>query len=348
MTPLAPLTTLRVGGAAARFVRAEGEEAIASAVREADARGEPVFVLGGGSNVVIADGGFSGTVVHVASRGIDERQEDGHVVVDAAAGEPWDAFVARAVASGLSGVECLAGIPGLLGATPIQNVGAYGQDVSETIVRVRVWDRALAGFAELAPTACGFGYRTSAFKADPRHVVVGVTFRLERTAFAQPIRYAELARALGVAEGARPKAADVARTVVTLRRAKGMVLDPADPDTRSAGSFFVNPVVSTDEARAVEARAWSSGVLPAGDALPRFGAAEGRVKIPAAWLIERAGFAKGTRRGKVGVSSKHALALTTEAGATAAELLAFAGAVEDAVRMRFGVALAREPVVVGT
>jgi UDP-N-acetylmuramate dehydrogenase len=336
--PLAPLTTLRLGGPAARLVELEREQDVVDAVREADARGEELFVLGGGSNVVVGDAGFPGLVARMALRGVRVRDEGERVVVDAAAGEGWDALVARAVGEGWCGVECMSGIPGLVGATPIQNVGAYGQEVCDTIARVRAFDRAAGAFVEMAPAACGFGYRASVFKRSDRWIVTGVRFAFERGRDA-PVRYGELARALGVKQGQRAPSARVRETVIALRRGKGMVLDEGDPESVSAGSFFVNPIV--------DARALADIETRAGERPPRFDAGEGRYKVAAAWLVERAGFCRGWGEGRVGVSRKHALALVNRGGATARELLGVARAIVDGVRARFGVTLEPEPVLVG-
>jgi len=336
--PLAPLTTLRVGGPAARLVDLATEGDVVDAVHDADVRHEPLFVLGGGSNVLCADEGFPGLVGHMAIRGIEARREGDCVVVDAGAGEGWDVLVARAVDEGWRGVASLSGIPGLVGATPIQNVGAYGEEVSETIASVRAFDRASGGFIDMAPAACGFGYRASVFKRSERWIVTRVTFAFPRGPDAT-VRYAELARALSVKEGGAAPAALVRDTVLALRRAKGMVLDPSDPDSVSAGSFFVNPIVDAPTAARV---AQVAGVAP-----PRFDAGEGRVKLAAGWLVERAGFAKGHGEGRAGVSSKHALALVNRGGATSGELLALARTIRDGVRARFGVTLEPEPVLVG-
>jgi UDP-N-acetylmuramate dehydrogenase len=336
------MTTLRLGGKAARFLEAASEDELVAAVVAADARGEPLFVLGGGSNVVVADEGFAGTVVRVATRGIGvaaARDGDG-VVLDVAAGEPWDALVARAAGEGWAGVEAMSGIPGLVGATPIQNVGAYGQEVKETIQRVVVYDRARKERVTMDAAACGFAYRTSVFKHDPRWVVLRVVFRLP-TSGEGVVRYAELARALGVGEGRAAPVARIRETVVALRRAKGMVLDPGDPESVSAGSFFVNPIVGADElARALAA-------LAPGETMPRFPADGGRTKLSAGWLVEHAGFPRGAGEGKVGVSRKHALALVNRGDGTARELVELARAVRAAVRARFGVELTPEPVFVG-
>jgi UDP-N-acetylmuramate dehydrogenase len=345
--PLAPLTTLRLGGLAARLVDAETEDDVGAVVAEADSRGAPLFVLGGGSNLVVGDGGFAGTVLRMALRGVVAREEGPSVVVDVAAGEEWDAFVARTVAEGWTGLECLSGIPGLVGATPIQNVGAYGQEVKDTIASVRLFDRHAGRFTVMTAEECGFGYRTSRFKNDDRFVVVSVRFVLGAGGRASggesaPIRYAELARALAVREGRGAPLAKVRETVVALRRGKGMVVDPHDPESVSAGSFFVNPVL--------DAASFAELVARAGERPPGFDAGEGRTKVAAAWLVERAGFPKGWALGPlapVAVSRKHALALVHRGGGTTRDLLAAARAIQTGVRARFGVRLEPEPVFVG-
>jgi UDP-N-acetylmuramate dehydrogenase len=339
--PLAPLTTLKLGGPARRLVEVETEDEVESAIGDADRAGEPAIVLGGGSNVVVADGGFPGTVVQIALHGVDVKAENGAVRVDVAAGESWDGFVEQCIAAGWSGVECLAGIPGLVGATPIQNVGAYGQEVKETIASLRAFDREKRAFVEMDASECGFSYRSSVFKGRGRFVVVRVRFRMRMSSESAPVRYAELARALGVAEGQRAPAREVMRTVVELRKKKGMVLDASDPDTRSAGSFFVNPVLSPEGLALLERR------LDPGSRLPKFPEDGGRTKISAAWLIEHAGYSKGFAMGRAAISTKHALALTNRGGATTAELLALARAIQEAVRARFGVELVPEPVLIG-
>ncbi|MFC6288074.1 UDP-N-acetylmuramate dehydrogenase [Nocardioides sp. GCM10027113] len=334
-------TTLRLGGPARRFVTATTEEELVAAVSAADDAGEPVLVLGGGSNLVVSDEGFPGTVVKVATRGIHPDVEDGvscgGVLVRVAAGEDWDAFVAHAVDRGWVGIEALSGIPGAVGATPIQNVGAYGQEVSQTIATVRVWDRQLRGIRTFANADCGFGYRHSRFKADPgRHVVLDVTFQLAQGDLGAPVRYAELARRLGVDEGERAPLTDVRETVLALRGGKGMVLDAADHDTWSAGSFFTNPMVDPD-------------LVPEG--APAWPQPDGTVKTSAAWLIERAGFSKGygldLNGGRVALSTKHTLALTNRGDASADDLVALAREVRDGVEKRFGIRLVNEPVLVG-
>lgn len=330
--PFSELTTLRLGGPARRLVVAETEREVVEVVQEADAVGEPLLVLGGGSNLVVADDGFDGTVLRVATRGI-ERSDEG---LDIAAGEGWDEAVALLVSEGYAGVEALSGIPGLVGAAPIQNIGAYGQELSQTLHRVRALDRRTGDEVELDNDDCRFTYRHSVFKGSDRYVVLSVCLGLGESPRGRPVRYAELARRLGVSAGEHAPAADVRAAVLELRRGKGMVLDPADQDTWSAGSFFTNPLLAPDEAQRL---------LP-GDA-PRWPEADGRVKASAAWLIERSGFGKGYGDGAVRLSEKHTLALTNRGGASTAELLALAREVRDGVRERFGITLVNEPVLVG-
>jgi UDP-N-acetylmuramate dehydrogenase len=350
---LAGLTTLGVGGPARRFVPAHADAELIEAVRAADEQGEPLLILGGGSNLVIADTGFPGMVVQVATRGIEQTaspaaDEADTVRLTVAAGEDWDTVVASCVDAGLVGLECLSGIPGRTGATPIQNVGAYGQEVAEVITSVRVYDRDTGQLTELAGPDCGFGYRTSMFKRDTagRRVVLGVTFRLHRSALSAPIRYAELARALGVPEGGQAPLSDVRSAVLTLRRGKGMVLDPGDPDSRSAGSFFTNPVLDEAEFAALQkiVAERSGAEVP----IPQFPAGPGQVKVPAAWLIGQAGFTKGyPGPGGARISSKHTLALVNTGAASAADIAGLAREIRDQVRGTLGVDLTCEPVLVG-
>jgi UDP-N-acetylmuramate dehydrogenase len=341
---LADYTTLRLGGPARGFVRAGAENELIDAVRAADAAGEPVLILGGGSNLVVSDEGFDGTVVQVATRGVS--RDGGPGVLTAAAGEDWDAVVARSVAEGLAGLECLSGIPGLTGATPIQNVGAYGQEVSETITGVRVYDRVTGDVLEIPNELCDFGYRTSRFRGAGRFVVLSVTFRLAVQVLSAPVRYAELAATLGVPVGGQVESAEARAAVIELRQRKGMVIDPADPDTRSAGSFFVNPVLDAPALSAVEAAARVR--CGPQTRVPRFEAGDGLVKVPAAWLIEHAGFGKGYNPGDgARISAKHTLALVNADAASTAALLALAREIRDEVRDAFGVSLAPEPVLVG-
>jgi UDP-N-acetylmuramate dehydrogenase len=326
--PLAPFTTLGLGGPAGRLITAYDEAEVVAAVRAA---GRSALVLGGGSNLVLPDEGIDGTVVRIASSGVRVEPVGDGVLIEAAAGEDWDALVARCVSQRLVGVEALAGIPGLVGATPVQNVGAYGQDVSQTIVSVRAYDRAADDVVTVSD--CGFVYRWSRFKAEPdRWVVLAVTYRLTDESLGREIRYPELARALGAEVGARVPLDDVRDAVLRLRRSKGMVLDPADPDTRSAGSFFTNPLLPVE-------------AVPTG--APSYPDLDGRAKVPAAWLIEQAGFTKGAFDGPVGISTKHTLALVNRGGGTTADLLRVARAVRDGVRDRFGIELVPEPVIVG-
>lgn len=336
---LGPRTTLGVGGAARWHAIAHDADDVAAALAWCAVEREPLLVLGGGSNLVVADRGFAGLALEVAARG-QRFEPDGRAVV--AAGEPWDGFVAACVERGLAGVECLAGIPGRVGGTPIQNVGAYGQEVAEVIEEVRAFDRASGAVVALAGADCGFAYRMSRFKGSDagRFVVLEVVFRLAPGGAAR-LAYPELARALA---DATPTLAQARAAVLALRRAKGMVLDPADPDTRSCGSFFMNPVV--DAATYALLRDDAGAPAPA---FPAPSAADGarRVKVPAAWLIERAGFAKGATRGAVGLSTKHPLALVNRGGATAAEVVAFAREVQRGVERRFGVLLRAEPMFVG-
>jgi UDP-N-acetylmuramate dehydrogenase len=325
---LADLTTLAVGGPIDRLVEVSDAAELVAAVREADEARRPLLLLGGGSNVVAPDAGWPGDVVLVRSRGIARSGP----TLTVQAGESWDDLVAYAVENGLAGIEALSGIPGSTGATPIQNVGAYGQEVAQTITAVHVYDRGEKSERTLTPAECGFAYRDSRLKREPgRFVVLDVTFALDARPDSRPVGYAELARTLGVEVGETAPLADVRAAVIELRRGKGMVLDPADPDSRSAGSFFTNPIVPLQHAV---------------DGCPSWPAGDGQVKLSAAWLVQSAGFGRGTRQGNVGTSSRHSLALTTEPGATATELLEFADRVVQAVHEQFGVALTPEPTAV--
>jgi UDP-N-acetylmuramate dehydrogenase len=346
--PLAGLSTLGIGGPARHYVRAESAQGVLDAARWAQERGLPLLVLGGGSNLVVSDEGFGGLVLHVAIRGVEARAAEGAVEVTVGAGEPWDPFVARAVAQGWAGVECLSGIPGLVGATPIQNVGAYGQDVSETITRVRAADLARGAVVDLAADACGFGYRDSRFKREDRgrYAILAVTYRL-RPGGAPSVRYPDIERALAERRSAAPSLDDVRQAVIEVRRRKSMVIDPGDPNRRSVGSFFMNPVVSAGEADRIEAALRRDGTLAPADGMPCFPAPGGRRKLQAAWLIERAGLERGYRRGNAGISTRHTLAIVNCGGATAREVVSLAREIRDRVRDRFGVTLVPEPVFVG-
>jgi UDP-N-acetylmuramate dehydrogenase len=343
--PLSELTTLRVGGPARRLVEARSAEDVVEVVGAADAAREPVLVMAGGSNLVIADEGFEGTVVRIATRGISVDRRGDRVQLLAAAGEPWDELVAHCAAEGLAGIECLSGIPGSTGATPVQNVGAYGQEVADTVAAVRAYDREARAVVELAPAECRFAYRSSAFRRSARYVVLGVSFVLEPSSAARPVRYAGLAGALGVASGARPPLSAVRDAVLALRRQKGMVIDPRDPDSVSAGSFFVNPILSAEQFAVLErfvTERVGEDIHP-----PAWPEIDGRVKTSAAWLIEHGGFQRGYGEGRVGVSRKHTLALVNRGGATTAELVALGRELRDGVRAAFGVTLLPEPTLVG-
>jgi UDP-N-acetylmuramate dehydrogenase len=347
-SPLSDLTTLRLGGPAKRLLQASTEQELLDAVRCADEAGEPLLLLAGASNVVVADEGFDGTVVLIATRGVEQLQRsDGRAWLDVAAGEDWDPFVDACVAAGLAGVEALSGIPGSVGATPIQNVGAYGQEVADVVVGVRALDRTTGEIHTLDSESCLFDYRSSVFKRDPgRWVVLRVTFALEHSSLSEPVRYAELARRLGIELGARAPLADVRAAVLELRRGKGMVIDPGDPDSVSAGSFFTNPVLRERDFAAFAERVAER--LGADVAPPAWPAGERRVKTSAAWLIERAGFARGQGRPDgIAISSKHTLALTNRGGGTTAELVALAREIAGGVEEAFGVQLVPEPVFVG-
>jgi UDP-N-acetylmuramate dehydrogenase len=344
MDLLSELTTLRLGGPARRIVEARSEQAVVDAVRAADAAQEPLLVLAGGSNVVVADDGFPGTVVRILTTGTEEPDERTREVQ---AGEPWDPFVERCVREELAGVECLSGIPGSVGATPIQNVGAYGQEVSQTITAVRVYDRQTQTTEELAPEECGFSYRSSVFKRIPnRWVVLAVTYVLNEQPHSMPVRYGELARELRVEPGGSAPLSEVREAVLRLRRRKGMVVDPDDPDSVSAGSFFTNPILEQAEFERLERRVRAK--LGDGARPPAYPEPDGRVKTSAAWLVERAGFARGYGSpGPVALSSKHTLALTNRGQGTASQLLALAHDIADGVQREFGVGLVPEPVLVG-
>lgn len=332
---LSELTSLRVGGPAERVVEATSQDAIVDAVRACDASATPLLLVGGGTNLVVADAGFPGTVVLVHSHGVDVRHDGDLVVLDVAAGEPWDHLVDRTVEEGWSGLEALSGIPGLTGATPVQNVGAYGQEVGQTLVSVLVHDRQDDLTRELAVDEIDLGYRTSLFKMTDRFVVLSVRLRLERSDLGQPVAYPDLARVLGTVAGRRVPSLAVRAAVLGLRRSKGMVLDSADLDCVSVGSFFTNPVLSANAA----------DLLPV-DA-PRFSQPDGRVKTSAAWLIERAGFSRGFGHGDARISSKHTLALTNRGDATTEQVLDLARELRDGVRTAFGIELVPEPRLIG-
>ncbi len=341
--PLAPLTTLGVGGSARFFVEAPDESSVLEAFEWARRRQLAVRVLGGGSNLVIGDEGVDGLVVRMALCGVATREANSAVELTASAGEPWDALVRATVERDWAGLECLSGIPGLVGATPIQNVGAYGQDVSETVTAVRVLDTTGGRVTTLSNHECGFAYRDSKFKSGVtgRYVVLSVTYRL-RPGGAPTVRYADVEKHLERRGIQSPSLADVRGSVLAIRRAKSMVLDsPDDPNRRSCGSFFTNPIVSAAQAAEVAARA----VDPA---IPRWPEPDGRVKLSAAWLIERAGFKRGHAEGPVGLSTRHSLAVVAHEGARARDVVAFARRLQAAVEERFGIRLRPEPVFWGS
>jgi UDP-N-acetylmuramate dehydrogenase len=347
--PLSTLTTMRVGGPAARLVTVETTDELVDAVREVDDADEPLLVLSGGSNLVVPDDGFQGTVVHIVTSGVTPESADscGGAMVRVAAGEVWDDVVERAVAEGWAGVEALSGIPGRTGATPIQNVGAYGQDVSQTVAQVRTWDRREQTVRTFMNADCAFTYRHSLFKGNARYVVLDVLFQFEVADLSRPVAYAALAKGLDVPLGTRVPLQDAREAVLEQRRSRGMVLDDADPDTWSCGSFFTNPILSRQQfddlvERVGERLGWE-GPTP-----PRFAEPDGRVKTSAAWLIEHAGFGKGFGLpAPAALSTKHTLAVTNRGGATAGDVVALARQVRDGVRDAFGVSLVNEPVLLG-
>lgn len=342
--PLAPLTTLGIGGPARWFVEAHSEGDVVEAVHWAHEAGVPVFVLGGGSNLLVSDAGFNGLVLHIALRGVlvaDAGPDSSVRAYQVAAGEDWDQFVQRTVEDGCAGIECLAGIPGTVGGTPVQNVGAYGQEVSSTINRVRVFDLHLCAFCEFSVSECGFAYRHSRFNTNDkgRFVVTRVDYSL-RQGGAPTLKYADLQRELS--PNSSPTLAETTDAVRQIRQSKGMLLVDGDPDCHSAGSFFKNPIVSEAQMEDVASTAGSEPPrFPAGPDCP------GMVKLSAAWLIEKAGFARGYMLGRAGISSKHSLALVNRGGASAREIVALSAQIRSAVAARFGVVLQMEPVMLG-
>src|SRR3954471_6892089 len=339
--PLAPLTTFRVGGPARHFAEARSSEDVRQAVDTARANNWRLFILGGGSNLVVADSGFNGLVLKIAIRGIDERTEDGKRVFEAGAGEDWDALIARAVTRDCAGVECLSGIPGTVGGTPVQNVGAYGQEVADTVSSVQALDLQRGEVRELCAEACGFGYRTSIFNTSERgrFIVLKVSYALQPGGV-PTLEYADLKKHFA-AQSAPPTLAGVRDAVRQIRHSKAMLIVEGDPDCRSAGSFFKNPIVdAATDARLVQL-ATERGLTP-----PRFSTPEG-IKLSAAWLVERSGFAKGYARGAVGISSKHTLAIVNRGGASAAEILALKDEIQQRVAGTWGIDLHPEPVFLG-
>jgi UDP-N-acetylmuramate dehydrogenase len=344
------LTTMRVGGSAQRLVTVQTTDELVDAIREVDDADEPLLVVAGGSNLVVSDEGFAGSVVRIATSGLwVEFADSAAVMVRVAAGEVWDEIVVQAVAQGWSGIEALSGIPGCAGATPLQNVGAYGQEVAQTIASVRVWDRREQQVQTFANAECQFTYRSSLFKAEPRYVVLDVVLQLRMSTLSGPVAYAGLAHALGVDAGERVPLAEVREVVLAQRRQRGMVLDAADHDTWSCGSFFTNPVMSAGSYAALQNRVRARlGSSDGAARLPRFDVPDGQVKTSAAWLIDKAGFGKGYGMpGPAALSTKHSLAVTNRGSATASDIVALAREISDGVRDAFGVSLVNEPVLVG-
>ena len=338
--PLAPYTTFKIGGPARWFAEAASEADILQAVEFAREQAVPLFVLGGGSNVLVSDSGFGGLVLHIALRGLREHFEGDTLILQAEAGEVWDHLVTHATSLDCAGIECLAGIPGTVGGTPVQNVGAYGQEVSKTIVAVRTFDFHSGSFVEMGGAECGFSYRQSVFNttAKGKFIVTRVDYAL--TAGGPPtLTYADLKRHFQDWRQL-PTVTQVADAVRAIRRTKGMFLVQGDPDTASAGSFFKNPVVSQ------EALVRIAAAVPAETVVPQYPAPDGKVKLAAAWLVEQAGFAKGYRKGRVGISGRHTLALVNRGGATAMEVFELSEEIVARVEARFGVWLQREPVLV--
>ena len=334
---LAKHTSLRIGGPAKKFVRASTEQELVEAVKSADAAGEPVLIIGGGSNVLVADEGFAGTVIHVETKGNSYHVDacsGGMITV--AAGENWDEFVAWILEKGFAGLETMSGIPGTVGGAPIQNIGAYGHEVSEVIARVRTWDRKNNEYKTFSNSECEFTYRSSVFKKNPgRYVIIDVTFQLRNGEMSLPITYKELASFLGVELEARVLTSEVRKAVLALRAAKGMLLDANDHDTWSAGSFFVNPIISAEAAAKLPADA------------PRWEQADGKVKTSAAWLMQNAGINKGDKHNGAGVSTKHVLALINNGSATATDIAELARTARSAVQEKFGIILEPEVQFVG-
>jgi UDP-N-acetylmuramate dehydrogenase len=342
--PLAPRTTFELGGPARYLAEITDAGDALAALEWAKVKALPVFVLGGGSNLVVADEGFAGLVLHMKTRALRWSENAGEMRVEVAAGETWDDVVRAAAERGVWGIECLSGIPGMAAAAPVQNIGAYGQEVAESLRSVRVLDRATLARRELAPDECDFGYRTSVFKRQPdRFVILSVI--LGFPSHAKPnLRYAELAAALA---DASPSPLTVRDTVLALRRKKAMVWDAADPNHRSAGSFFTNPIVTAEFAAELARRCVTAGLIAEPSAMPRFDLPDGRVKLAAGWLIERAGICKGLRMGAVGVSTRHALALVHHGGGSTADLVRLARHVRTTVFDRFAVELEPEPFFLG-
>ena len=340
--PLAPFTTLEVGGPARFFVEALSIAEVLEAVAYAKSHDAPLSVLGGGSNLVISDAGWPGLVLKVAIPGINHRHGRGAAYFDVGAGENWDDFVAIVVQHHCAGIECLSGIPGSVGGTPVQNVGAYGQEVSEVIHSLVALDLTTGREEEFEKEDCGFGYRTSVFNSNARgrYVILRVTFALVHDGEPR-IAYGDLKKYFA-GLGRKPSVSDVREAVLEIRASKAMLIRPGDEDSKSAGSFFKNPVLSATEFEALRQRASARGLE-----IPSYPALEARKKVSAAWLVEQSGFPKGYTQGHVGISRKHALAIVNRGGATATEVLAFARRIQEQVRELWGIVLEMEPVVVG-
>ncbi len=333
-TPLKELTTIGIGGPARYYFRVTSTEELRTAIAWAKKEGVPLFVMGGGSNVLFPDAGFPGLVLHMEIRGRSEREEKGFVMVKVMAGEDWDDFVAYSVARGWAGIECLSGIPGKVGAAPIQNIGAYGREVAETLVETEVLDLETLEDTVIPKAACGFGYRQSIFKGaeSGRYIVTAVILRLQKNG-TPIIRYPDLEKRLR----GDATLSEVRRAVLAVRREKSMVVDPEDPNSRSCGSFFTNPIL--------DKRVYHRFAEEAPENHPRYPAGPDRVKLSAAWLIEQSGFSKGYVKGNVGLSAKHCLAVINRGGGTAVEVMALVSEIRDIVYLKFGIILTPEPVL---
>lgn len=342
---LKPYTTLEVGGQSRYFVEAKDEETVFEAVAWAKKENLPLFILGGGSNLVIADEGFSGLVLHINTQGVETKLQDSKVFVTAKAGETWDDFVALTVKNNWQGIECLSGIPGKVGATPIQNVGAYGQEVKDTITQLQAYDRETEKIICFSNKECLFSYRQSFFKSDAkdRYIILSVTYLLSLIA-SPAITYPELEKYILENISLNPTLKDVREGVLTLRRSKAMVVDALEPDSKSVGSFFMNPIVDKEKLLLIKEKLAKEDFI---GNIPEFSAAEGKVKLSAAWLIERAGFKKGYRKGSVAISSRHALALVNKGNGTAREIYLLAEEIQGKVKEKFNVSLEKEPIYVG-
>ncbi|HYE76327.1 MAG TPA: UDP-N-acetylmuramate dehydrogenase [Blastocatellia bacterium] len=344
---LAPFTTFRIGGPARYFAEICNESEMIEALDFAEQKALSVFILGGGSNILVADEGFQGIVLRIAIKGISSESCDGQVTITAGAGEEWDDFVALCVKQNLGGVECLSGIPGLVGGTPVQNVGAYGQEVSETITRVRVLDRREKRIVELSNADCRFDYRRSIFNSSERerYIVLSVTYVVEKNK-PPAIRYPDV-KNFFAARKTELSLQDVRDAVRIIRSRKAMLITPDDPDCQSAGSFFKNPIISADEFENLESTAQQLRLINVDEQVPRFKTSDDKIKVPAAWLIERAGFQKSYQKGRAGISSKHTLALVNLGGASAKEIITLATEIQSRVREVFNITLFPEPLLIG-